>query len=79
MLKDHAAKYFRHIAVLASTCNWIESNVTKVIQALNANAKFARRTLERGEKDMTVDSTTIGWKSGMALIKSLFAFLSLGV
>ena len=78
-LKDHAAECFRHIVVLASTCDWIESIVTKVIQALNTNAKFARRTIERGEKNVTVDSTAIALKNSMALIKSIFAFLSLGV
>ena len=31
------------------------------------------------EKNVTVDSTTIALKSGIALIKSLFTFLSLGV
>ena len=54
-------------------------NRYQVIQALNANAKFARRALKRDEKNVTVASTTMALKSGMALIKWFFAFLSLGV
>ena len=50
VLKDHAAECFGHVVVLAWTSDWIESTITEIMQALNANAKSAKRTLERGEK-----------------------------